>query len=81
MLEAKGRHDPCVVPRAVPIVEAMAALVVMDCLLGQQGRWSARGMLPKLEGGKVAASMGVGVDAMRKEEKEGVNGAGVGEEK
>ena len=27
-LEAKGRHDPCVVPRAVPIVEAMAALVL-----------------------------------------------------
>jgi len=29
-LEASGRHDPCVVPRAVPIVDAMAALVVMD---------------------------------------------------
>jgi chorismate synthase len=29
----KGRHDPCVVPRAVPIVEAMAALVVADHLL------------------------------------------------
>ena len=29
-LEAKGRHDPCVVPRAVPIVEAMAALVIAD---------------------------------------------------
>jgi chorismate synthase len=29
----KGRHDPCVVPRAVPIVEAMAALVVADFLL------------------------------------------------
>jgi chorismate synthase len=27
ILEAKGRHDPCVVPRAVPIVEATAALV------------------------------------------------------
>ena len=26
----KGRHDPCVVPRAVPIVEAMAALVIAD---------------------------------------------------
>lgn len=32
-MEAKGRHDPCVVPRAVPIVEAMAALVVLDHLL------------------------------------------------
>lgn len=30
VLKAKGRHDPCVVPRAVPIVEAMTALVLMD---------------------------------------------------
>ena len=29
-LKAKGRHDPCVVPRAVPIVEAMAAITVLD---------------------------------------------------
>jgi chorismate synthase len=33
VLEAKGRHDPCVVPRAVPIVESMAALVIADHLL------------------------------------------------
>jgi chorismate synthase len=32
-LKGKGRHDPCVVPRAVPIVEAMAALVIADFLL------------------------------------------------
>ncbi len=32
-VEGKGRHDPCVVPRAVPIVEAMAALVIADHLL------------------------------------------------
>ena len=32
-LEGKGRHDPCVVPRAVPIVEAMAALVLADFFL------------------------------------------------
>ncbi|NND16849.1 MAG: chorismate synthase [Eudoraea sp.] len=31
--QGKGRHDPCVVPRAVPIVEAMAALVLADFLL------------------------------------------------
>jgi chorismate synthase len=37
-LQAKGRHDPCVLPRAVPIVEAMAALVVMDCWLRQRGQ-------------------------------------------
>lgn len=30
VLEATGRHDPCVLPRAVPIVDAMAALVIMD---------------------------------------------------
>jgi chorismate synthase len=35
ILEAKGRHDPCVLPRAVPIVESMAAIVVMDCYLIQ----------------------------------------------
>jgi len=29
-MQGKGRHDPCVVPRAVPIVEAMAALVIVD---------------------------------------------------
>jgi chorismate synthase len=34
-LEAKGRHDPCVVPRAVPVVEAMACLVIADHLLRQ----------------------------------------------
>ena len=33
ILEGKGRHDPCVVPRAVPIVEAMTALVLADFLL------------------------------------------------
>ena len=33
VLAAKGRHDPCVVPRAVPIVEAMAALVLADAWL------------------------------------------------
>ncbi|MAB47583.1 MAG: chorismate synthase [Flavobacteriaceae bacterium] len=32
-MQGKGRHDPCVVPRAVPIVEAMAALVLADYIL------------------------------------------------
>lgn len=31
-----GRHDPCVLPRAVPIVEAMAAMTVLDCFLLQK---------------------------------------------
>jgi len=37
-LSAKGRHDPCVVPRAVPIVESMAALVILDMILRQEAR-------------------------------------------
>lgn len=41
VLEAKGRHDPCVVPRAVPIVEAMAALVLADFALRQEARSAA----------------------------------------
>lgn len=32
-LQARGRHDPCVLPRAVPVVEAMAAMVIADNLL------------------------------------------------
>ena len=32
-LLARGRHDPCVLPRAVPVVEAMAAIVILDELL------------------------------------------------
>jgi chorismate synthase len=35
-LEARGRHDPCVLPRAVPMVEAMACLVLADHLLRQR---------------------------------------------
>ena len=49
VLEAKGRHDPCVVPRAIPIVEAMAALVIMDAVLAQQARQTARSLLPALK--------------------------------
>lgn len=38
VLAAKGRHDPCVLPRAVPIVEAMMALVLVDHALLQRGQ-------------------------------------------
>ncbi len=38
MLKAKGRHDPCVLPRAVPIVEAMANLVLINAYLIQRAR-------------------------------------------
>ena len=37
-LEGRGRHDPCVLPRAVPIVEAMMALVLADHALRQRGQ-------------------------------------------
>jgi len=37
-LAAKGRHDPCVLPRAVPIVDAMSALVIIDHLFLQRAR-------------------------------------------
>jgi len=37
-LEATGRHDPCVLPRAVPIVDAMSALVIMDHYLRQNAQ-------------------------------------------
>ena len=35
-LKGRGRHDPCVLPRAVPMVEAMAALVLVDHMLRQR---------------------------------------------
>ncbi|MEB3337341.1 MAG: chorismate synthase [Leptolyngbyaceae bacterium] len=38
LLAAKGRHDPCVLPRAVPMVEAMVALVLCDHLLRHRGQ-------------------------------------------
>ena len=39
-LSAKGRHDPCVLPRAIPMVEAMVAIVLADHLLRQRGQCS-----------------------------------------
>jgi len=47
-LATRGRHDPCVVPRAVPIVESMAAIVVMDQLLIQNARKTAASLLPPI---------------------------------
>ncbi|MDZ8117170.1 chorismate synthase [Pontiella agarivorans] len=38
VLEARGRHDPCVVPRAIPIVETMTAITLMDFVLRQAYR-------------------------------------------
>lgn len=49
VLEAKGRHDPCVVYRAVPIVESMAALVLMDAVLAQKAREGARDIITEAQ--------------------------------
>ena len=38
ILKARGRHDPCVLPRAVPIVESMAAMTLLGFLLMQKIR-------------------------------------------
>jgi len=76
VLEAKGRHDPCVVPRAIPIVEAMAALVVMDMLLAQQARQAARARLPQLSRTLPAKDTTVGGSTEKaQKEAEKVNGA------
>jgi chorismate synthase len=34
-IEVNGRHDPCIVPRAVPVVEAAAAIAIYDLILGE----------------------------------------------
>ncbi|KAG0745879.1 hypothetical protein G6F57_003302 [Rhizopus arrhizus] len=49
VLAARGRHDPCVVSRAVPIVESMAALVIMDAALQQEARQAAAAKLPNID--------------------------------
>jgi chorismate synthase len=32
-IEFVGRHDPCIIPRVIPVIEAMTANVLLDCLL------------------------------------------------
>ena len=46
LLTAHGRHDPCVLPRAVPIVEAMAALVLIDVCFAQLARKHSSSIYP-----------------------------------
>lgn len=74
VLEAKGRHDPCVVPRAVPIVEAMAALTVIDALMAQQARQTSRSLLPPLKNTLPAKETTVGGEAAI--EKKAINDEG-----
>jgi chorismate synthase len=47
-LKARGRHDPCVLPRAVPMVEAMTALVLIDHALRHKAQCQDRADLPRL---------------------------------
>ena len=37
VLEIHGRHDPCILPRAVPVIEAMAAIAIVDMWKERQG--------------------------------------------
>ncbi|KAK4750234.1 hypothetical protein SAY87_027683 [Trapa incisa] len=48
-LLARGRHDPCVVPRAVPMVEAMVALVLIDQLMAQYAQGYLLGINPEVQ--------------------------------
>ncbi|KAJ8544188.1 hypothetical protein K7X08_035792 [Anisodus acutangulus] len=48
-LIARGRHDPCVVPRAVPVVEAMVALVLVDQLMAQYAQCMMFPINPELQ--------------------------------
>lgn len=52
-LRARGRHDPCVVPRAVPMVEAMVALVLADALLQHYAQCQILPMDPVLQGNEL----------------------------
>lgn len=64
VLEAKGRHDPCVLPRAPPLVEGMTALVLADLALIQRSRAPLHvlpPLLPDAAGGGLAA---VALDAL-----------------
>jgi chorismate synthase len=49
-LQAQGRHDPCVLPRAVPIVEAMVALVLADQFLRQRAQCGFPSGVPERSG-------------------------------
>ncbi|MBQ9663252.1 MAG: chorismate synthase [Oscillospiraceae bacterium] len=40
ILRISGRHDPCIVPRAVPVIEAVAAIAISDLLLGGKNIWN-----------------------------------------
>jgi chorismate synthase len=75
-LRGKGRHDPCVLPRAVPMVEAMVALTLVDALMLQtaqcdlfpneqplEKRSNPMGVTAKREGGPLKIEDQVGAAA------------------
>jgi len=56
-LRGKGRHDPCVLPRACPMVDAMVALTLVDALMQQEAQCGLlRDQLPLAYGGRAAAN-------------------------
>lgn len=57
ILSTRGRHDPCVVPRAIPIVESMAALAIMDAVLAQDARSHAASRMDAATVGALPRSM------------------------
>jgi chorismate synthase len=53
-LRGKGRHDPCVLPRAVPMVESMVALCLVDALMSQNAQCNTI----QLDGGQMPNPLG-----------------------
>lgn len=53
-LRGKGRHDPCVLPRAVPMVESMVALCLVDALMSQNAQCGTI----ELDGGQMPNPLG-----------------------
>ncbi len=63
-LRAKGRHDPCVLPRAVPMVESMVALVLVDQLMQHVAQCEL--LLPDLGGAAELKINSLGKDVKKR---------------
>ena len=66
VLEAGGRHDPCVLPRAVPMVEAMTCLVLADHWLRQRATDVLRSVGGQIRDSWCGPCFGQGPDALKK---------------
>ncbi|MDD5922303.1 MAG: chorismate synthase, partial [Eubacteriales bacterium] len=53
ILKIQGRHDPCIVPRAVPVIEAAASLAVFDALLDPPGTWKSIRKTCRMQGKQI----------------------------